>query len=135
MYACCKPPGARSGNTRTSAPLTIPRVSSSLTWSHSLECGSPESLPVSPHHALPPKSDMWSLGMTLYRPSSVVFRTAGQHVATVRGFTVPIPHPPTKTTTAKLMTWIGWNEKCCRRIPVSKVLRGQRPASLVSCAT
>ena len=46
------------------------------------------------------------------RSSSFVFRTARQHVVTVLGFTVPIPHPPTKATTAKLVTWIDWLRAC-----------------------
>ncbi len=41
-----------------------------LTSLPSLEYSSPESLPVPPHHTLPPtdsKSDMWSLGMILHK--------------------------------------------------------------------
>jgi serine/threonine protein kinase len=41
-----------------------------LTSLPSLEYSSPESLPVTPHHTLPPtdsKSDVWSLGMILHK--------------------------------------------------------------------
>lgn len=62
-------PRARTGNTGTSVPQLL-SYKSSLTSSFSLEYSSPESLPVPPHHTLPPtdsKSDMWSLGMILHK--------------------------------------------------------------------
>ena len=66
---------------------------------------------------------MWSLGMILHK---LVFFRLPYRWATYGdrpGLYGPDTVPPTKTTTAKTMAWIGWNEKC-RRIPGSKALRG-----------
>jgi len=67
---------------------------------------------------------MWPLGMTVHKLNFFRFpyrwAAYGDHPGLYGSD--PASRRPTKTTTAKIMTWIGWSEKC-HRFPGSKVLR------------
>ena len=85
---------------------------------HREKKNSPWNVTIAPYPtAQHPPSDRFKVGYVVlvwsYTGSSYfVFHTAGQHMATIRRFTVPIPRPPTNTTMARVITWIGWNKKC-----------------------